>query len=479
MRSRLALGIVASVCLIASEAAAQASAANLADPPVIDNFFGDLYRFQVGARASVFLVTPEGIILADPLGSPTSRALRKELETRFPNRPVRYVLHTAYRVERSEGAATFNDTAELVGHRAFNGQVSRARRADSLSYRFVRDAETVYDSQRTVTLGGRNVHLTHLRGADGEDATAVSFPLERVVFVDRVPDLSQSFAAVSFTPKDALVWLETVAALDFDILLTGSGTTIRKADIQASWAYLNALHAGAVAGYERGLSIDQLLASTFLEAHRGTPFYPQRRTHIAETYRGLRAIRINVHAAGAMNALTANRDYCSSYTECGRDALVPAATIGVSWSFRRIAAVAEVSLERQSLASRIGLRFDDAWAHRESTGSFLVGVTTAPDRAWSLSVLGGLSITRVDSDGLRREKFVSVNLGGVSPQHTRATRLGVGGGIDLLLPISDRLRVILPVRVAHGLGEPDELRPGPLSLRAGAGLQFRLHRSPD
>jgi hypothetical protein len=479
MRCRPALGIVASVCLFASEAAAQAPAANLEDPPVIDNFLGDLYRFQVGARTSVFLVTPEGIVLADPLGSLTSRALRKELETRFPNRPVRYVLHTGYRFERSEGAATFNDTAELVGHRAFNGQVSRARRADSLSYRFVRDVETVYDSQRTITLGGRNVHLTHLRGADGEDATAVSFPLERVVFVEGFPDLSQSFAAVSFTPKDALAWLQAMAALDFDILLTGSGTTIPKADIEALIRYLNALNTVVMSGYDRGLSIEQLQAGTFLEAHRGTPFYAQRLTHIAETYRALRAIRVNVHAAGAINGLTANSDYCASYTECGRDALVPAATIGVSWSVRRIAAVAEVSLERQAFASRIGLRYDDAWAHRESTGSFLVGVTTAPDRAWSLNVLGGLSITRVDSDGLLREKFVSVNLGGVSRQHNRAMRLGISGGTDVLLPISGRLRVIVPVRVMYGLGEPDQLRPGPLSLRAGAGLRFRLYRSPN
>jgi len=74
-----------------------------------------LYRVRDGTRHTVFLVTPDGIILADPLSRDTSRWLPQEFATRFPGRTVRYVLHTHHHADRAEGAALFNNTAELSG----------------------------------------------------------------------------------------------------------------------------------------------------------------------------------------------------------------------------------------------------------------------------------------------------------------------------------------------------------------------------
>src|SRR5688572_25678456 len=82
------------LCIAAGSAIASGQPAPMTAVPQIANVGGDLYRVQVGDQATVFLVTPQGIILADPLSYDVAAWLRKELESRFPGRPVRYVLHT-------------------------------------------------------------------------------------------------------------------------------------------------------------------------------------------------------------------------------------------------------------------------------------------------------------------------------------------------------------------------------------------------
>src|SRR5688572_13310047 len=225
---------------------------------------GDLYRVQAGGQVTVFLVTPNGIILADPLNYDTAAWLRKELETRFPDRPVRYVLHTHHHFDRAEGASVFNDTAELVGHRSFSNALSASRvsttshlasldrnengvferhelSGDAISaeiaardrnadgritpdelYRRVRDVETTFDGRRTILLGGHSVELIHTGGSHSADMSALHFASERVVFAaDHVPIAAIPFSFGTLRPKEAVEWVRLTSSLDFDVLISG------------------------------------------------------------------------------------------------------------------------------------------------------------------------------------------------------------------------------------------------------------------
>src|SRR5262245_14687231 len=86
-------------------AAAPAGAQEPAHPPQIGRLRGDLYRVDAGDRHTVFLVTSEGIVLSDPIDRETARWLKSELATRFPDRPVKYVLLTHHHFDRAEGAS--------------------------------------------------------------------------------------------------------------------------------------------------------------------------------------------------------------------------------------------------------------------------------------------------------------------------------------------------------------------------------------
>src|SRR4051794_40818359 len=111
---RLATAVVLSACLLggfAPDAVAQ-------QPPMraIVNITGQLYRAQNNNDYNVFLVTPDGIILADPINRDFSRWLKAEFATRFKV-PVRYVVYSHSDWDHDSGGVVFADTAEFVGQR--------------------------------------------------------------------------------------------------------------------------------------------------------------------------------------------------------------------------------------------------------------------------------------------------------------------------------------------------------------------------
>ena len=76
-----------------------------------------LARSGTGVDAqTVFLVTPDGIILTDPLSPEFSAWLKGELTTRFPGKPVKWVIESHYHYDHARGGAMFADTATSVAH---------------------------------------------------------------------------------------------------------------------------------------------------------------------------------------------------------------------------------------------------------------------------------------------------------------------------------------------------------------------------
>ncbi|MGE0702463.1 MAG: MBL fold metallo-hydrolase, partial [Vicinamibacterales bacterium] len=194
----------------------------------IVNITDDLYRAQNNNHYTVFLVTPEGIIMSDPINRDFSRWLKAEFASRFKV-PVRYVVYTHRDWDHASGGVVFADTAEFVGHRNMltalaapagnppmpaegakldvnrNGLLERSEGAAALGDRFgffdfnrddvVSSAEFVrgpigdvhpptitFLDRHTVTLGGKSVTSVNLGTAHADDSAVLHFPAERAVF---------------------------------------------------------------------------------------------------------------------------------------------------------------------------------------------------------------------------------------------------------------------------------------------------------
>ena len=231
-------------------------------PPMrsITRVTGDLYRVQNNDHYTVFLVTPAGIILADPINVDAAAWIKAQLAERFPNTPVRYVLYSHHHQDHASGAAVFNDTAELVAHQNFaaalKASATSTKRPRSGSRRWCHPNPRTHD-RRTITLGGKRVDLIHPgRMGHAPDMTVLYFPAERVVFgvdfvnVKSVPGSNTLANGASIA--EYVNALKVVDALDFDIVAPGHGPTGRKADLAAYRRYYEDLEARVAARIAKG-----------------------------------------------------------------------------------------------------------------------------------------------------------------------------------------------------------------------------------
>lgn len=292
--------------LIALIAAASALAQT---PRGIERVRGDLYRAQNNQHYTVFLVTPDGIILSDPINEEFSSWLRGELQSRF-GVPVRYVLYSHHHWDHASGGRVFADSAEFVGHSAMaqalampradtplpenvrgqdanrNGRIERAEAQANLAAQFdnydadgdgalggaelvrgpvakVHPASRRFDGRTTITLAGKQVEMIHVGPTHAPDMTVLRFPAEDAVFlVDFVSVRRLPFQNLPGVDIDALIaTIRAVEALDFSIAIGGHGDIGTKADVASHRQYLEDLRDAVAAGIAAGLSLDELKAT--------------------------------------------------------------------------------------------------------------------------------------------------------------------------------------------------------------------------
>jgi glyoxylase-like metal-dependent hydrolase (beta-lactamase superfamily II) len=313
----------------------------------IEHITGELYRASNGAWHSIFLVTEEGIILADPLNTAFAEWLKVELDERFKV-PVRYVIYSHSHFDHAAGAGVFAATATIVAHervllnmdgrfphmpgdmieRNNNGVFDRDEimiptttdpgicgmfdgwfeQMDQNKDGIMTPAELqadilppeiTYSDRMSLTLGGKTIELIHPGKNHGDDMTVVLFPDEGVVFAsDMIPDalvrddirsIPSACGPLDGTPIDE--WIrsyEAVAALDFERFAGGHGGIFSKEDISLPIQFLHDLKAAVQEGLANGLTLEEMQAQIILEKYSDWAYYDRLRPKtIDAAYRNL------------------------------------------------------------------------------------------------------------------------------------------------------------------------------------------------
>lgn len=320
----------------AAAAAAALSAAGAAAQPTrgIEELKPGFFRAQNNQHYTVFLVTPEGIIVSDPINTEFATWLRAELDRRF-DVPVRYVLYSHHHWDHASGGAVFADTAEFVGHESMpaklalpppstplpaaaaaadanrNGRIERAEAAGALADQFalhdadgngalsgaeivrgplgeVHPAERLFADRTTVTLGGKSVELIHVGPTHSEDMTVLRFPDEDAVFlVDFISLKRLPFRNLAGVDVDQLVaTIEDVEKLDYTMAVGGHGAVGTKRDVADHRRYLTELKNAVADGIASGRTLEELQATLTLDAYRDWANYREWR---AENIAGMHA----------------------------------------------------------------------------------------------------------------------------------------------------------------------------------------------
>jgi glyoxylase-like metal-dependent hydrolase (beta-lactamase superfamily II) len=313
----------------------------------------DLYRAKNGTWYGMFLVTPEGILLVDPLNTDFAKWLKTPFEERFPGLPVRYVIYSHSHWDHIEGGAVFADTARFVGqegmlrnmdgryphmpgdmvdrngnrqfeveeivrpgmeHPGICGMPENFFRTHDRDhdghmtpaeyYEEVRPPELVYSERMQIILGGKKIELIHPGKNHADDGTVVFFPDERVAFSADFPAdalvrgslKSLPSACGSFDQHPMAEWIRsyrTIESLDFDLLAQGHGDIqFKKADVAEARQFFEDLMAAVSKGISEGKSLDELKRTVLLENYKGWAFYDRLRVdNIEAAYNNLKTYR--------------------------------------------------------------------------------------------------------------------------------------------------------------------------------------------
>jgi glyoxylase-like metal-dependent hydrolase (beta-lactamase superfamily II) len=301
----------------------------------IGKLTGDVYFARMDDYVSAFMVTPEGIVLVEPIGTEMATWLKAELARRFMV-PVKYVIYSHSHWDHASGGAVYADTARFIGHENLikniamppagtplpqnaraqdtngNGRIELAEAQGPIKAQFdlydadkdgalsgaevtrgpianVRAPELTYSDRITITLGGKRVEVISKPTAHADDNTIVRFvDGTNVLFasdwitVHRVP-----FGPISDAETGIV---KTVEAMDFEHFVCSHGMLGKKSDVTANIRYREELKTAVAAAIAAGQTVEQAQASVLMDAYKDWEFYAQQRPqNVAGMYRALSA----------------------------------------------------------------------------------------------------------------------------------------------------------------------------------------------
>jgi glyoxylase-like metal-dependent hydrolase (beta-lactamase superfamily II) len=185
-------------------------------------FAPDVYGFRNDNHVALFIVTDEGVILADPIGqlSPHTPAVIKQAIRLVTDQPVKYVLYSHWGADHGMGGAVFADTAQFVGHRNAAAKIAAANDPTSPVPRIT------FDDRYTLELGGKRVELYAAELSPKDDYFILHYPAGRVIMtVDFVQPRNLPFRTLLGHPDWIARRLQWIAdTLDFDVVVSGHAT---------------------------------------------------------------------------------------------------------------------------------------------------------------------------------------------------------------------------------------------------------------
>jgi glyoxylase-like metal-dependent hydrolase (beta-lactamase superfamily II) len=299
----------------------------------IGKLTGDIYYARMDDYVSVFMVTSEGIVLVEPIGTEFATWLKAELARRF-QAPVKYVIYSHSHWDHASGGAVYTDTARFIGHENMlkniaippastplpanvraqdkngDGRVSSDEAQGQLKTMFslydanhdgflsgaeivrgpieyVKAPDLTYTERLNINLGGKRVEIISRPTAHADDNTLVRFvDGTNVLFAsDWVTVHRLPFGPIS---PDEIPMVRAVEAMDFEYFVCSHGKLGKKADVTANIRYREELRDAVARAISAGQTLEQAQASVLMEDYKDWEFYTQQRPqNVAGTYRAL------------------------------------------------------------------------------------------------------------------------------------------------------------------------------------------------
>ena len=184
--TRVALLVAAAVTSLTGISHAQTPApspAPAATPPLFATTkvegTDNVYVFRYQNHQAMFVVTPAGVIVTDPIGYGRPEAVKTYLDEvrKITQAPIKYLIYSHHHYDHIAGGKPFKDAgAVVVAHR-------RAKeRLAALKSPVVVMPDQVVDGKRTIKLGGTTLELVYTGRNHSDSSLVMLLPKEKILF---------------------------------------------------------------------------------------------------------------------------------------------------------------------------------------------------------------------------------------------------------------------------------------------------------
>ena len=236
----------------------------------------NVYTFRNQNSQAMFIVTSEGVIATDPVGygRPQGGAQYLAEIRKVTNQPVRYVVYSHHHFDHIAGGRAFKETgARFVAFRRAKERLEVLKDPNTVL------PDEIFDKQRTITLGGTALELTHV-GLNHSDSTIVMrLPKERIVFVVDLLPVGQlpGRGMIDFYPMEAEESIKRIIAMDWERLIPGhpgeGGRLGTKKDAQDQLTFLQDASAAVKAEAQQGRCWEPVESQLKLPKYASWPGY--------------------------------------------------------------------------------------------------------------------------------------------------------------------------------------------------------------
>ena len=220
----------------------------------------NVYVFRYQNHQSMFVVTPAGVIVTDPISYGRPQAAKTYLEEirKITPAPIKYLIYSHHHYDHIAGGKVFKDAgAVVIAHRRAKERLAALKYPD-----VVMPDETV-DDKRTIKLGGTTLELAYTGRNHSDSSLVMLLPKEKILFAVDFNSLGAVPSRLAINDSYPVEWeasLKRTMALDWERQIPGhpgpGGRLGTRQDMEQQLAFMTELSAEVKKAADAGKCFD-------------------------------------------------------------------------------------------------------------------------------------------------------------------------------------------------------------------------------
>lgn len=256
----LALSVAVFTAGFAATALAQAPA----QPPMFATTkvegTDNVYVFRYQGHQSMFVVTPAGVIVTDPISYWRPQAAKTYLEEirKVTKAPIKYLIYSHPHYDHIAGGKVFKDAgATVIAHRRAKERLAELKGLDVVI------PDQVVDGKRTIKLGGTTLDLIYTGRNHSDSSIVMLLPKEKILFAVDFNSLGAVPSRLAVNDSYPTEWeasLKRTLALGWERMIPGhpgpGGRLGTRQDMEQQIAFMTDLAAEVKKASDAGKCFD-------------------------------------------------------------------------------------------------------------------------------------------------------------------------------------------------------------------------------